>query len=545
MLKRLRSVAFLAFCMKSVVSFAEPPPAEPPVLELKLNDYLQRVLDNNESIQAQMLGAESSRRKARGELGIFEPELVNALTRESNKRTNNVEQQAAQGGAGFFSERNTIYEAGLESVIPTGGKIRLGYNLSDLNNNVNPYGSIFQTTNSVFIQQYQTFVGATFTQPLLRNGGTGVTLAGIRIAALDSEVAFEEYRRQLMLTISRAEAAYWNLYFAQQQLRFFEESVAVAQSVLDDSQQKVKAGRAAELEVLEAQSGLALRKTKQNEAFQNYYTALGMVYTLAGVSPNAASRTVRATDVPSATNSPFAYSKSFQAAFDLNPDYLMQLKKVEAERVRVGVARNQVLPELNVKGAYGFNGLAGTPGDSWDVAQSQDFPSWSIGVELRVPLAGNIKGRNQLQASKLSMQEAIANLNSIETQIANLLNTSIRKARSWQDSIQSYETVVHFNEDLLKTQLARLEVGKIEPRKVLEVEADLFDARQNLAQALVEYQRTLLELQLADGTILQSRNMDLTREQLQQKTMALLKNKALPSDVYKPVPNFQPASRAY
>ncbi|MGN6553940.1 MAG: TolC family protein [Verrucomicrobiota bacterium] len=527
------------------MSFAEPPPAEPPVLELKLNDYLQRVVDNNESIQAQMLGAESSRRKARGERGIFEPELVNALTRESNKRTNNVEQQAAQGGAGFFSERNTIYDAGLESVIPTGGKIRLGYNLSDLNNNVNPYGSIFQTTNSVFIQQYQTFVGATFTQPLLKNGGTGVTLAGIRIAALDSEVAFEEYRRQLMLTISRAEAAYWNLYFAQQQLRFFEESVAVAQSVLDDSQQKVKAGRAAELEVLEAQSGLALRKTKQNEAFQNYYTALGMVYTLAGVSPNAASRTVRATDVPSATNSPFAYSKSFQAAFALNPDYLMQLKKVEAERVRVGVARNQVLPELNVKGAYGFNGLAGTPGDSWDVAQSQDFPSWSIGVELRVPLAGNIKGRNQLQASKLSMQEAIANLNSIETQIANLLNTSIRKARSWQDSIQSYETVVHFNEDLLKTQLARLEVGKIEPRKVLEVEADLFDARQNLAQALVEYQRTLLELQLADGTILQSRNMDLTREQLQQKTMALLKNKALPSDVYKPVPNFQPASRTY
>lgn len=509
--------------------------------ELKLDDYLHRVLENNEAIQAQMLEAEASRRKARAERGIFEPELVNALTREINKRTNNIEQRAAMSGAGFFSERNTIYDAGLESLLPTGAKIRLGYTLSDLVNNVNPFGGFLSTTNDVFIQQYQTFVGATVTQPLLKNGGTGVTLAGIRLAALDSDVAFQEYRRQLMLTVSRAEAAYWNLYFAQEQLRFFQESVEVAQSILNDSQEKVKAGRAAELEVLEAQSGLAVRKTKQNEALQSYYSAMGTIYTFSGVVPTDPNGSIRAVDVPTTATVPFAYSNSFQDAFELNPDYLIQRKKVDAEKLRLGVARNQVLPELNIKGAFGYNGLGSSPGDSWDIAQSQQFPSWSIGVELRIPLLGNIRGRNQLAATRLTLQEAIANLNSIETQIANLLNTSIRKARSWQDSIQSYETVVQFNESLLKTQLARLEVGQIEPRKVLEVEADLFDARQNLASALVEYHRTLLELQLADGTILQSRNLDFTREQLQQRTLALLRKGSMPDGVYQPLPYFQPA----
>ncbi|HLP75471.1 MAG TPA: TolC family protein [Candidatus Paceibacterota bacterium] len=535
----------LSLILIAAKSAAESAPTNPPPFELKLSEYLQRVLDNNEAIQAQMLEAEASRRKARGERGIFEPELVNSLTREINRRTNNTEQRAAQGGAGFFSERNTVYDSGLESLIPTGAKIRLGYTMSDLVNNVNPYGSILTTTNNFYTRQYQTFVGATLTQPLLKNGGTGVTLAGIRIAALDSDVAFQEYRRQLMLTISRAEAAYWNLYFAQEQLRFFEESVSVAQSILNDSQEKVKAGRAAELEVLEAQSGLAVRKTKQNEALQSYYTAIGAVCTLSGVSPTHANRSIRAVDVPTAASTPFAYSNSFQDAFELNPDYLIQQKKLEAEKLRLGVARNQVLPELNVKGAYGYNGLGRTPGDSLDIASSQEFPSWSVALELRLPLAGNIKGRNQLAATKLTLQEAVANLNSIQTQIANLLDTSIRKARSWQDSIQSYETVVRFNEDLLKTQLARLEVGRIEPRKVLEVEADLFDARQNLASALVEYHRTLLELQLADGTILKSRNLDLTREQLQQRTLALLNRGAMPEANFKPLPYFQPPANSY
>ena len=36
---------------------------EPPAMELNLKDYLQQVLQHNESVQAQMLDAESNERK--------------------------------------------------------------------------------------------------------------------------------------------------------------------------------------------------------------------------------------------------------------------------------------------------------------------------------------------------------------------------------------------------------------------------------------------------------------------------------------------------
>jgi outer membrane protein TolC len=533
-----RGILLLVCCLSLGMVQGGPVSGTPaPAADLSLSNYLQLVLDRNEALMAQLLETEISRHKARGEYGIFEPNLMLSAEREQNKRLNNSFQQSEQGGLLFFHEINNNYDTAIEQLMPTGGKVRLGYTLSDLRNNITNSISLFNVANQSMTREYQTFLGMTLTQPLLKNAGPGVTMAAIRLAALDSDIAFQLYRRQLMLTVSQAEAAYWNLYFAQEQLRFFEESVALAESVLSDSRERLKAGRAAELDVLEAQSGLALRKTKQNEARQSFDDAVGKAMMLYAASPVEHGPTIRALDQPSQAKTSLSYSLSFQHAFESNPEYLAQQKRLDQERLRLGVARNQLLPELNLKGAFGYNGLGLTPGDSLNIVDSQEYPSWSLGVEMNIPLAGNIKGRHQLSAAELSIEEAVVNLNSIQTQIANALHMAISKSRTWQESIQSYQTVVDFNESLLKTQMARLSVGKIEPRRVLEVEADLFEARQSLADALGRYQRTLLELELADGSILKQRNLELTREGLRRRTLSRLKNGSVPLDAFPPTLN--------
>ena len=505
-----------------------------PTIDLKLDDYLHLVAEQNETLQAQMLEVEADRFKAKAEWGILEPSATASVLREANKRQNNTEQQAAQSGQPDFSERNTIYDTALETLVPSGAKIRLGFTESDLVNNVNPV-PFLSSTNNTFIRQYQSFAGVSLTQPLLKNAGQGVTMANIRLAALDSDIAFQQYRRQLMLAISQAEAAYWNLYFAQEQLTFFKQSVMLADTVLSDTRERLKAGQASELDVMEAQSGLGLRQSKQNEALQNFYDAIGQVQSLSGMLPPEHGRVVRAMDAPPATVTTPAYTEGYARAFDLNPDYLIQSQKVDQEKLRLGVARNQRLPELNVKGAYGLNGLGATPGDSLDFLQQRSFPSWSIALELRIPLAGGIKERNDFKAARLTLQEAVANLNAIQTQIANALDAGIRKTQKWQESIQSYQAVIDFNENLLKTQVARLNAGTIEPRKVLEVEADLFEARQSFAEALVQRQRTLLALQLTEGTVLKECNLDFTREELRRKTEAMLYHHPVPLNGFHPI----------
>jgi outer membrane protein TolC len=230
-----RRIAVLLCCLLFFVVTAFPSHAQTTTNGagtnlLHLKDFLQLVLQRNESVQLRVLELEITKKKFQSEYGIFEPDLVLSASRDDNKRENTAEQRRSLG-VPTFEEQNNIYNAGLESLIPSGAKIRLGYNLRDLNNNIQdprfPGSTI--STNRQDIDEYQTFAGVSIVQPLLKNFGYKSTLAGIRLAALASEIAYHEYRRQLMETIATAEAAYWNLFMAQEQVRFFRDSVALAE----------------------------------------------------------------------------------------------------------------------------------------------------------------------------------------------------------------------------------------------------------------------------------------------------------------------------
>ena len=108
----------------------------------------------------------------------------------------------------------------------------------------------------------------------------------------------------------------------------------------------------------------------------------------------------------------------------------------------------------------------------------------------------------------------------------------MHKIQAARDSIRSYSTVVTFNQNLLESQLARLQVGKVESRKVLEVEADLFEAKNAQADALVQLQRAILETDLIRGSILKGRNLDLTQKELEVKTASLLTNARITDSQY-------------
>lgn len=522
-----------------------------PSVDLTLKDYLHRVIQYNQTVQAQMVDTLANEYKEKSGYGIFEPQLDTEVSMEADKRLNNNQEESEQDNGALYVDKNILYNGNVDMLTPIGTKVQLGATMSDLDNNINPnLGIIGVNTNNTLYRQYQTFAGLSLTQPLLKNAWLTPVMADIRLAALDSEIAFQQYRRQLMLTIYQAEVAYWNLYFAQEQIQFYDDSVSAAQEVLNDSQEKMKAGQGAELDVMEAQSALALRNTKRNDAVQEYYDALDHMQVLAGVSPNpnlpaSGSPQFRAVDDPHTTNSPPSYADTYEDAYSLNPDYLIQQEKMNQERLRLGVAKNQLLPELDAKGAYGFNGLGSSPGPAWGNLESQSYVSWSAGLELIVPLGGNIKGRNELKEARLHLQEAYIDLKGVETEMANSLSTAIQKARAWQQSIQSYQTVVDYNHEVFQTQLARLKSGTADAQAVLDAEADWLDSRQDLAGALSQYHGSLLQIELADGALLYDNGMEITRKQLQQETEAMLAHNqnysvtnipSAPSAFFPPVP---------
>jgi outer membrane protein TolC len=497
-------------------------------LDLTLTNLLTQVLEHNETIQAKLLEMEVSRLRERAEYGIFEPELFGGYEHVVNNRENTVEQQR-NTLSDTFDERNNVYQGGIEGFAPSGLRVRLGYSLRDLENNLQDQFISRGATNG----EFQSFFGINLTQPLLKNRGPASTMAGIRIAAVGSDIAYQEYRRQLMITLSTAEANYWNLFLAQEQVRFFEESLKTAEKILLDSRQRFEAGRGSELEVLEAQAGLALRQSKLGEAEQKLYEAAARVISLYSQTVLTSDRLIRAVDRPEMKSEPVSFFDAWRTASEMNPDYQVQRLRIMQESTRLGYARNQRLPELNLKGSYGLNGLGETPGDSWDDIEKQGFPSWIFGVELRVPLGGGLKTANELAAARLRLRAAELGLREVETQMVNALDTAMHKLRSAVTSVQGYQTLVTFSQNLLDSALARFAVGRMESRKVLEIEADLFEARTSLAEAMVQYQRAVLELELVQGAVLRKRKLEFTQAELGRRTVNLLAANGLTDEGYR------------
>ncbi len=490
-------------------NFTIPPGANP----LSLHEAIEQVIIHNESLQAKMLDAEIARRQYKAEKGIFEPAVVSSVDHLDSHRENTIEQQVSLGGHVLYAERNNTLDGGLEFLTPVGTKFRVGYDLKELRNTLNsalPNG------------EYTSTIGVTMTQPLLKNFGTSATLARIRLAAISSDLAYQDYRRQLMLTLAKAESAYWDLYFSQEQARISADSMATAEAIYADNKARVEVGKSSELEVLQAQAGVSLRSARRYDAMSKLSEASNQLNTLLSGSGGETNIMVWAAEEPEVRDIAVNFYDGYGSALENNPDYLSRKQQAIAENVRLAYSKNQLLPQLDLKGSYGLNGLGQGPDQSHDDLYNARFPAFSVGLEFRIPVTGGIRERNEYAAAKLSKEKAIVNLKEIEVQIGNALSTAILKVNNLHESVQNHRTVIGFHQQLLQNQVTRLQAGVIDSRTVLDTEDKLFDARVALLENLVSYKKSLLELELVKGSTLLDRNVDLTKAELQEMTQRFL-----------------------
>lgn len=498
----------------SLIDGAPPP--------MTLSNLLQLVVERNETLQSKLLDFEAKHQLHLAEKGAFEPDVVGSYNHEVNNRPNNAQQQNETENT-VLHETNNIYDGGLESLIPTGAKLHVGYTLSDLNNNILPSGLFSGGLSNPAQLRYQSFAGVTVVQPLLKNFGTAVTMAGIRIAALSSKIAFQDYRKQLMTVLSTTEATYWKLYLVQEQERVLEESVGRAETILKDNRTRFDAGKGSELDVMEAQAALGLRRAKLADMQQQVVENANRVVSFYAGRTKGTNALLRVVDAPEVHAEKLDFDRLGRSAFNMNPDYVIQEEKVDQELVRLGYAKNQRLPQFDLKGAYGLNGIGRTPDESIDDIPNREFPSWSVGAEFRVPL-GATKVRHEYTAAEMQLQSAQMTLKSLRTDIFNGLDTARNKVASLRDSVASYQIAADYYKKLFETALVRQQAGKLETTKVFDAEADWFNARTDAIESLVRYQVAWLEMQVLCGSLLQEHHLELTQEDLQRSTRAMLKN---------------------
>ena len=243
-------------------SFAAPAPAVAPKTAMTVPQVLEEVVRSNLRLKAQSLERAVAKDQLRAEWAIFEPDFVASVTEEANTRQNTRERFLSQATT-IFDERNRIHSAGIEGLLQTGGRLKVSGQNRRLKNNLQLAGG----------RESESFGAVTLTQPLLKGAGWGSTAAQIKLASAQSRVVLQEYRRQLMLVLSQSELAYWDLVAAKDLAGLRASSAGMAERVLTDNKARVEAGKMTEIEVLQAESGLAVRKAGVTDARQRVEAA--------------------------------------------------------------------------------------------------------------------------------------------------------------------------------------------------------------------------------------------------------------------------------
>ncbi len=465
------------------------------VKRLSLSELIQRVVVQNQQIKIQKAQWDIKQAEEAGTHAIFEPEFVTAAEYEDNRQKNTPQESLNRLGEDVYKERNWDYSFALEGLVPTGGKLSLDYDLRDLSNSV---------TKSLTDEddEYQMFLGLNLRQPLLKNAGIGTTKTAIRVAQSESQVSFQEYRQEMMRTISKATAGYWDFYQAQENLKLIQESVRIADKILIDNRQRHRTGKMAKTEVLEAMAGVDSRRALSSEAQHEHRDAANRLSKVLSMAPTQGSVRLEATDKPVVDKLDFDDQAIAQRAFELQPEYLEARQRLKKADIKLSFAKNQRWPELDLIASYGFNGLDFSRSESWDQIENGDFNSWSVGIEFRLPIGGGIKSRSELKKAQLEIKSQLLALKDIEVIMTNNIDTALHHIASAEEQRRYADGIVELRKRLLDAELARLNAGKSSTRLILEKEDDYRNAKQFALKNRVELQTALIELELAGGTIL-------------------------------------------
>jgi outer membrane protein TolC len=389
----------------------------------------------------------------------------------------------------------------------------------------------------------------------LKNAGIAFQSAPIRIAEnlhLISGDRWQEFVTDILVSVSQA---YWDLAFAFENLQVRKKSLALAEELLRDNETQVRLGTLAPIDLLQSQTGVALREEELigAEAVQeSAQDALKELLQL-GETPTYSSILILPTDTPS-TPPPLEDSPLEDAialAFRNRPEYRAALKELENKNLQIKVAENQLLPVLDFIGNVGLNGLAGgavpttdfaaieklspleqllvligavppptftSPLDgkwkeSYEELFNTDSHQWSLGLRFEYPLGNNV-GKADYRQAKMDGQRALWALRSLEQKMVLEVKEAWRALEVNRKKIRTSETTVRLATQQLEAEHKRLSLGLSTNYQVLQMEEDLRNVQINSLRAKVDYWKARAKMLRATGTFLQEE--EISRDQTSQ-----------------------------
>ena len=472
---------------------------------LSLADAALRALEHNLDINISRQTKDSRISDITVEQAKFDPTL--SVNGQYNRTVNPLNRPVFGGTGGalnsieIFDQRNHAVTFDATTNLPTGGNVDLNYSPSRTNVNQNV------ATGFLFNPAYTGGLAMTLTQPLLRNAGIDITKTFINIAQNNATVEEHVFRDRVLTVLATVEQTYWEVVFANENLKVAEAALKAAQELMASNRAKAKAGVMSIVDVLQAEAAVASRVEQVLIAEKAIHDQEDQLRRLLNPAEEDLRQDTRLTllDQPVVSLEPISLQEAIDTAIEHRPEVVQAKKNIDTSELNTKFAKNQLLPTLSFQGTMGLAGLGKDYGDSLNRNLSGDYYNYGAGLVLSYPL-GNRSAWSTYNKRQLEGKNAEASLVSVRQQIIVGVREAVRRVQTDFKRIETTRSARIMAEKQLQAEQERLKVGLTTTRFVLDFQRDLATAQGNELRATVDYNKSLSNLARHKATTLDKYN---------------------------------------
>lgn len=483
-------------------------------MTLSLREAIVLALQHNINLEVARLSLASASQGVLAASGIFDPFISLDFTESSSTlpATNQLV------GAQVNKQDRRTFNLNLGVLLPTGAQAGVSWT-----NNRTKTNSTFFFLNPSYTS------GLTFslTQPLLRSFGTDVNRARIEIARANRKLSLLDFERLVITSLQEVESAYWNLVYARENLKVKEQSLKLAQDLLEQTRIRVRVGTSAPIDIVQSEATVAAREQDIILAENAVQAAADRLKILLGFEePLDFLAEIEPTDSLQAQQQTVDFGEAVQRALQRRPE--LRSKQVETEIVQQNLllARSSLLPQLDFSVNYGYSGVGGTftqrnpqtgeilfrvPGN-WDDALQQiwdrDYKQWSAAITFSQAI-GNHQAKAELARRRFELAAAAQAAAAQRQAVIAEVREAVRNLEASTKAIAAAVKARELAEKNLEAELKKFQNGMSTNYQVLQIQEDLAAAQVAELQARVGFRQALVAYEVAVGSFLETMGIDL------------------------------------
>lgn len=399
-----------------------------------------------------------------------------------------------------FKDRNLNASGGIRKTNAQGGQVELAQRMGVQRNNTrfldpNPQGTARLELN--------------YTHPLMNGAGRPYNRSRIVLAEIDSSQSRAEVTRLLQDHLLQVTEAYWDLYRARSRYIQRVALTQAAEQVLGtlSGRQEVDV---VERQILRAKAAVAKRRSEIARAATQIENAGSQLRVL--VNDPALMQAVELTPLvsPLLARVEVSMADSLGTALVHQPEIAQAVRTLDATSVRLGVARNELMPKLDLLMSTYVAGLNGgrQSFSAWNNQFIDGRPGFSVGLLWEQP-QGNRAARAREERRRMELQQASSQFEYTVATTLTVVEIAVREVgTSYREMVGRYHTIVAAAEETSFLSDRYTLMPGVGDSATLLLE-DLLTAQERQADeeaafvdSQVNYTLSLVRLRKAMGTLL-------------------------------------------